>query len=202
MYIFGASGHGKVIASILADSNINIKGFIDDNPKRKSLMGLPIFHSKEMKTIPIEKLVIAIGNNKIRKQISERLENDFFSVIHTSAIYSKTNKIKKGTVVCPNTVINAETIIGAHCIINTGTIVEHDCILENFVHISPNATIAGGVNIGEGTHVGAGAVVIPSIKIGKWVTIGAGSIIIRDIPDYAVVVGNPGKVIKYNKAYE
>ncbi len=202
MYIFGASGHGKVIASILANSNINLKGFIDDNPKGKSLMGLPVFHSKVMKNIPIEKLIIAIGDNRSRKQISERLENDFFSVIHKSAICCETIKIKNGTVVCPNAVINAETIIGAHCIINTGAIVEHDCILEDFVHISPNATIAGGVNIGEGTHVGAGAVVIPGIKIGKWVIIGAGSIIIKDIPDYAVAVGNPGKVIKYNKAYE
>jgi acetyltransferase-like isoleucine patch superfamily enzyme len=55
------------------------------------------------------------------------------------------------------------------------------------------------VIVGEGTHIGAGATVIPNIKIGKWCTIGAGSVILKDVPDYAVIYGNPGKVIKYNK---
>ena len=38
-----------------------------------------------------------------------------------------------------------------------------------------------------------------NIKIGKWVTVGAGAVIIKDIPDYAVVVGNPGRIIKYKE---
>jgi acetyltransferase EpsM len=55
------------------------------------------------------------------------------------------------------------------------------------------------VKVGEGTHIGIGSSVIQGITIGKWVTIGAGAVIIRDIPDFAVVVGNPGKIIKYNE---
>jgi acetyltransferase EpsM len=54
------------------------------------------------------------------------------------------------------------------------------------------------VFVGEGTQVGIGACVIQGVKIGKWATIGAGAVIINDVPDYAVVVGNPGKVIKFN----
>ena len=56
------------------------------------------------------------------------------------------------------------------------------------------------VEVGTGSHIGAGAVVIPEIKIGKWCIIGAGTVVIKDVPDYAVVVGNPGKVIRINKA--
>jgi acetyltransferase-like isoleucine patch superfamily enzyme len=41
--------------------------------------------------------------------------------------------------------------------------------------------------------------VIKGIKIGTWAIIGAGAVIINDIPDNAVVVGNPGRIIKYNK---
>jgi acetyltransferase-like isoleucine patch superfamily enzyme len=52
------------------------------------------------------------------------------------------------------------------------------------------------VYIGEGAHIGAGSVVIQGIKIGKWSTIGAGTVVIKDVPDYATVVGNPGKTIK------
>ena len=69
--------------------------------------------------------------------------------------------------------------------------------LEDFVHIAPNTVITGNVNIGEGTQVGTGAAVIPGVKIGKWASIGAGAVIIEDVPDFAVVVGNPGKIIKY-----
>ena len=62
-------------------------------------------------------------------------------------------------------------------------------------HISPNAALAGNVSVGEGTQIGIGAAVIQGIKIGKWVTVGAGAVIIKDIPDYAVVVGNPARIL-------
>jgi acetyltransferase EpsM len=51
--------------------------------------------------------------------------------------------------------------------------------------------------VGEGTQVGTGASIIPGVKIGKWASIGAGAVIVEDVPDFAVVVGNPGKIIKY-----
>jgi acetyltransferase EpsM len=50
--------------------------------------------------------------------------------------------------------------------------------------------------VGEGSQVGIGATVIQGIKIGKWSVIGAGAVIISDVPDYSVVVGNPGRIIK------
>lgn len=53
--------------------------------------------------------------------------------------------------------------------------------------------------VGERSFIGANATVIQGIKIGKDVVIGAGSVVINDVPDFAVVVGNPGKIIKYNK---
>lgn len=65
-----------------------------------------------------------------------------------------------------------------------------------YVHISPNAALAGNVEVGEGTHIGIGTAIIQGIKIGKWCTIGAGAVIIKDVPDGAKVVGNPGKIIK------
>ncbi len=76
---------------------------------------------------------------------------------------------------------------------------EYDCELEDYVHVSPKAVLAGNVKVGEGTHIGVAAVVIPGVKIVKWCTIGAGSVIIRDVPDFAVVLGNPGRVIGSNK---
>ncbi|MGM1056644.1 MAG: hypothetical protein ACQEWG_12215 [Bacteroidota bacterium] len=76
---------------------------------------------------------------------------------------------------------------------------EYDCENGDFVHISPNAALTGWVRIGEGSHIGIGAVVIPGIKIGRWTIIGAGAVIIKNIPDFATVVGNPGKIIRYTE---
>lgn len=58
--------------------------------------------------------------------------------------------------------------------------------------------MAGNVIIGEGGPIGICAVVIQIINILKWATIGAGSAIIRNIANYTVVVGNPGKTVKFN----
>ncbi|CAM3389462.1 NeuD/PglB/VioB family sugar acetyltransferase [Aequorivita lipolytica] len=140
--------------------------------------------------------IISIGNNRIRKEVSKRLPSNFGLLVHRTASVSSWASVGAGTTVMAKVVINACANIGKHCIINSAAVIEHDCILEDFVHISPNASLAGGVRVGEGTHIGIGACVLPEIKIGKWATIGAGAVIIKDVPDGAVVVGNPGKVIK------
>jgi sugar O-acyltransferase (sialic acid O-acetyltransferase NeuD family) len=104
--------------------------------------------------------------------------------------------VGEGTVVFHNSVIQAGSVIGKHCIINTAASIDHDCKLEDFVHISPNATLSGNVKVGEGSHIGAGATIIQGITIGKWCTVGAGAVVIKDVPDYATVVGVPARVIK------
>lgn len=55
------------------------------------------------------------------------------------------------------------------------------------------------IEIGDGTWIGTHSIILRGVKIGKNTTIGAGSVINKDIPDNAVVGGNPAKIIKYNK---
>lgn len=50
--------------------------------------------------------------------------------------------------------------------------------------------------IKEGAWIGAGATIMPGICIGKHSIVGASAVVTKDVPDYAVVVGNPAKVIK------
>jgi acetyltransferase EpsM len=196
--LYGASGHGKVVIDIVKSSTDAAINVIDDNPKLDNLLGVPVSKTSDEALAALKKTIISIGNNKVRKRLSQKLRADFVSAIHKSAVISKFTSIGKGTVVMAGVKINPDAVIGEHCIINTGAVIEHDADIADFVHISPSAALAGNVTIGEGTHIGIGAIVIQGITIGKWATIGAGAIIIRDIPDYAVVVGNPGKIIKYN----
>jgi len=48
-----------------------------------------------------------------------------------------------------------------------------------------------------GAWVGAGATILPGVTVGKYAIVGANSVVNKDIPDYAVAVGSPAKVIKY-----
>lgn len=193
MYLLGASGHGKVIAEIAESNALIIDGFIDTDLHKLSLLGYPVFHQIPRENIEV---IIAIGNNKIRKKLVNNNPNFRYSkLIHPNANVSNRALLGEGTVVMAGVAVNVDARIGDHCIINTNASVDHDCVIEDFVHISPNAALAGNVTVGEGTHIGIGAAVIQGIKIGKWCTIGAGAVIIRDIQDGSTVVGNPGRII-------
>ena len=192
MYLYGASGHAKVIVDILKSQDIEILGLYDDNNLVENLLGYPVYHSKNIKS-PI---IISIGSNKIRKLIAEKLNVEYTNAIHSLSIVSTFSKIGLGTVIMQGAIIQACSIIGIHCIINTGATVDHDCIIEDYVHISPNTTLCGNVHVGEGTHIGAGSVVIPGVKIGKWCIIAAGSVVTKDLPDNVLAAGNRCKIIK------
>ncbi len=194
--IYGASGHAKVVLDIAKSINLAVAGVYDDNASLQQLAGFPI--QQPQKGIKVTNVIITIGDNAIRKTIAQRKDLTLAAfLVHPSAQVGGAVSLGEGTVVMPSVVINNSAKIGKNCILNTSSVIEHDCELGDYVHISPNATLAGGVSVGEGTHIGANVVVIPGVKIGKWAVVGAGAVILRDIPDDAVVVGNPGKIIKY-----
>ena len=78
---------------------------------------------------------------------------------------------------------------------NTGAIIEHDNIIENYVHVSPNATLCGTVKIGECTHIGANATVKNNTEICNKCIIGAGALVVKNINESGTYVGVPVKGI-------
>lgn len=199
MILLGASGHAKVIIDILEKSGQPIEGLYDTNPELTSLAGKPVLQQSELSPRPDQEAIVCIGDNRIRKMVVKGLSMPFGTAIHASVQLGADVNIGGGTVVMAGAVINPSTNIGDHCIINTTASIDHDCEIGNYVHISPNSTLCGGISVGEGTHIGAGATIIPNIKIGKWAVIGAGAVVIADVPDFAVVVGNPARIIKSNE---
>lgn len=194
MFIYGGSGHSKVIIDCLESLNIQIDGIFDDDINIKNVFEFIMLGIYDRNYLIEKEIIIAIGNNKIRKEISQKIFHKFGKIIHPSAMTQRHVSIGEGSVIFHNSIIQSNSIIENHVIINTRASIDHDCIIHDFAHIGPGAILCGSVEVGEGTLVGAGAIVIPNIKIGKWVTIGAGTVIIENIPDYAVVVGNPGKI--------
>lgn len=194
MILYGASGHAKVILDILYANGVSVEAIWDDHPRTLDIFGIPVKQISE--SFSFERGLISIGNNKIRKVISERYSAEYPVAVHRSAVVASTAKIGNGTVIMAAAVVNPDAEIGRHCIINSGAVVEHDCILDDFVHISPNASLAGNVKVGEGAHIGIGASIIQGISIGAWATVGAGSVVIKDVPAGATVVGVPAQIIK------
>ena len=183
IYIYGASGHGLVVADIARSNGYDEIVFLDDASERK--------FSPELEKADI---IIAIGENKTRQKISKKVEAAGFEIvtlIHKSAVVSESAVIEKGVAVMPNAVINAKAYIKEGAIINSGAVIEHECIICKFAHISPNAALAGNVRVGEFTHVGIGSSVIQGISIGSNCIIGAGSVVVRDISDGIKAYGVP-----------
>ena len=187
--IYGKGGHASVINSVLCNSHTKQIRFWDDRSYEKEVDDSNLYNNIEGYWI------IAIGDNKARKRIAELLGNDcYFTLIHESVIIDKNINLGTGSQILHGSVIQVGTTIGKHCIINTAASVDHDCVLEDFSFIGPNATLCGGVEIGEGTFIGAGAVVLPHVKIGKNCIIGAGSVVTKNLPNGITAYGNPAKI--------
>ncbi len=108
-----------------------------------------------------------------------------------------------------DTEIGDRVYIGPQCNIGTCRI-EDDCTIGSGVHIlsgksqhgyddldtpiQQQAGVYKKINIGQDTWVGNGAIVLADI--GKKCIIGAGAVVTKDVEDYAIVAGNPGKVIR------
>ena len=199
MYLYGASGHAKVIIDLLEASGVKIDALFDDDVTITDLMSIPVKHEWNGES-PV---IVSIGNNISRKQIVDKLDCGFGKAIHPSAVISPNVEIGDGSVVMQGAIIQSSAQVGRHCIVNTGASIDHECVIEDFVHVSPQATLCGNVHVQEGAWIGASAVVIPSVKIGRWSIVGAGSVVVNDVPDGAVAYGNPCriKLMKGDSAY-
>ena len=112
------------------------------------------------------------------------------------------------TVVLPKnvTIGSGVTVMNGALMMAAGGITIEDKVLiaANVKLISNNhdpyerdVLICKPILIKEGAWVGAGATILPGVTVGKYAIVGSDSVVTKDIPDYAVAVGTPAKVIKY-----
>ena len=190
IYIYGASGHGLVVADIAKSCGYENIVFLDDDTSKGFLKFEDIKENRDYH------IAFGIGNNQIREKLYKKVKENGFAIptlIHPSSIISSSARIEEGTVVMPNVVVNAKAYIGKCVILNSSCVVEHESIIGDFVHISPKVAIAGDVRIGDFTHIGIGSSVIQCLEIGKNSIIGSGSVVVKNIRDFKKAYGNPCK---------
>lgn len=207
--ILGAGGHGRVIAECAESSKAwDTVNFYDDNVKagQDEIDGFRIVGPlSDLPTQPPDsnhQLVIGIGKNELRLSLQHSLAAlgwTFATVYHPNSTVSRFASVGPGTVLMAGAIVNTGAIVGAACILNTNSCVDHDCELGSGVHLSPGATLAGGVRIGQCTWIGAGSVVIEKTHIGASAIIGAGSVVIDSIESDTVSVGAPARMLRRSK---
>lgn len=143
--------------------------------------------------------VMAIGDNRHRSQLVQRLNCRWQTMIHPTAFVDGTASIGVGSVVLPNAVVHTAARIGEHSIVNTASIVEHDCRVESFVHLAPACKLAGSVIIESGALVGMNAAVRQGVRVGGWATVGMCSAVLNDVEAHTTVMGIPAKRSKAAK---
>ena len=205
--ILGANAAARMVAYNLSyDANVEVIGFVDSDSAKwgTQLAGKPILGGDQM--LPdlyssgIRQAVIGVGEPRIRAKLRALLESNGFELanaIHPSVLVSIAVKVGKGVVVEPGSVLSDNPVVEDNVWIGLAATVSHDTRIGRDSLIGGRSAVGAEVDIGERTTVGWGSVVGPRRKIGSDAVIGFGSNVVTDIPDRAVAIGNPARVIKY-----
>ena len=112
--------------------------------------------------------------------------------------------------VCDGSYVERGAVIGNHVTLKNGVAVFDGITLEDDVFVGAGAAFINDRNprshrsddwtlektlVKKGATIGANATIMCGITIGQYAVVGAGCVVIKHVPDYAIVVGNPGRVV-------
>lgn len=201
--VIGSGGHAKVVIELLWAMEQRVTYCVGSVEDADECMGVPVLKGDEHLELLYKqgyrRTIVAVGANQTRQRLSERAVGvgyELVNAISPHAIISPSARIGLGVAIMAGAVLNAACAIDDLAIINTGATIDHDCRIGRAAHIAPQCALAGNVTVGAGSFLGVGCKVIPGKRIGQDVTVGAGGVVISDIPDGALAVGVPARVIK------
>ncbi len=113
--------------------------------------------------------------------------------------------------ICECVFIESGVVLGDRCTVKNGVQLYTGVTTEDFVFIGPNATFTNDLRprvarplapeqfartqLCHGASIGANATVVAGVRVGRHAMVGAGTVVVRDVPDHALVVGNPARRI-------
>ncbi len=118
-------------------------------------------------------------------------------------------RIGRGCNIGQNVVISPDVVVGDNVKIQNNVSVYTGVVLEDDVFCGPSMVFTNVVNprshvsrkheyrqtlVRRGASIGANATIVCGHTIGRYAFIGAGAVVTKDVPDYALVVGNPGRI--------
>lgn len=125
-----------------------------------------------------------------------------FSHIMPNCIIGKNCNIGQNVVVSPNVILGDNVKVQNNVSIYEGVICEDDVFIGPSVVLTNVTNPRSAVNrkeefkttlIKKGASIGANATIICGNTLGSYCFVGAGAVVVKDVPDYAIVIGNPGR---------
>jgi dTDP-4-amino-4,6-dideoxygalactose transaminase/acetyltransferase-like isoleucine patch superfamily enzyme len=95
--------------------------------------------------------------------------------------------VKNGVAVWMGVFVEDDAFLGPSCIFT------NDMNPRSYIKKGPDGLLE--THVRRGATIGAGAVIVCGHEIGRWAFVGAGAVVVRDVPDFALVVGNPARQI-------
>lgn len=201
--IIGAGGFGREVYNWAKESfpskKFRIKGFLSNNANDLDDFDFNVGILGDENTYKIKKqdrFLIAIGNIDIKKKVVAKLKKkgaQFLTLIHPTAIVSKTAKIGQGVIICPFAIVSDHVIVEDFVLLNFYSSCGHDAKVGKYCVLSPYATLNGFAVLEDEVFLGTHSTVTPKTKIGYRSKISANSVAMHNIPAYSFVFGVPGK---------
>lgn len=195
LIILGFGGHARSVADVALAVGYESLVFVDEHAREGEVfLGFPVLrafkphHSNAWDAFP------ASGNGLVRKSQVELIKQNEWrltSLIAPSATRGVGSSVGDCVFVGHQAHIGPMAVVGMGSIVNSGAVVEHECVVDDWAHVSVNATMAGRSHLGHFSMLGAGACIIDSIAVASHVTIGAGAVVHKSIIESGVFVGVP-----------
>lgn len=146
--------------------------------------------------------VLALGPDlmDVRARLIRMLDLEHIpplTVVHPRAIVSSLAQLGEGTVVSAGAIINAGSRVGRHCVITIGASLDHDAQLGSNVFVGQGARISSYVELHDNVVIEMGASINSRVSVGQGARVTGGAFVNTDVPDHAVVVGVPARVVRY-----
>ena len=202
--ILGGTGHAKVLCPILTQSGYKVGAVYDGNAEAEPFLDRLTLHDnitldawllKQKKPVGF---VVGIAGYK--GQLRCAMAKEFLirglhpvTLKHATSWVADSAHLGLGSQILAMAAVCEYAKIGAYSIINTGACVDYACQIGNGVHIMSGATLAAHVTVGDCASIGANATLLPHVIIGPGAIVGAGAVVIKNVPEGAIVKGNPAK---------
>lgn len=176
--IYGTGGHALTVEELAKKQGYDVVAFFDDHIRTEQLYRERIVVKYDRGFNSQQPVVIAIGNNELRKRVATVVTHAYCTLKDSSVIFSSDAHVGEGTVLMPGVIVQAGPRIGQHVIINVGAAIDHQAVIGDFVHIGAKCYIGGAAVIGEGANIGAGTVIMRNVVVEPWAQISPQSLII------------------------
>jgi sugar O-acyltransferase (sialic acid O-acetyltransferase NeuD family) len=182
LLVVGAGGHSRSVAeSAELDDQFEVVGFLDDAaPVGERVLFSHVLGpvaSMSDHCVVADHAIVAIGNNAAREKLMQQLIEAGYAmatVVHPRAFVSPTAVVGVGAAIMAGAIVDTEARLGVGIIVNCGAVVDHHSIVEDFGHLSVNASMAGGTVLGRSVWMQSGAALGYGVTVPSGVTLNPG----------------------------